>query len=142
MSSLIYSNPAGSVPPYKDLYTTVVTVPPNTALAFVSTQWAGDADSNVLFPNDYRKQAKYIWENLAKMLKDMGCGLKDVVLKKLTVVDFNDDIGKETTEAFIECFPDEKEYLFKSGVEFARAPGFHKPGIVISIGLIVVVPAK
>ncbi len=86
MSSLIYSNPAGAVPPYKNLFSSVVTVPANTSLSFVSTQWASDKDGNVLCPNDYRGQSRVIWENLLKMLKEMGCGLKDVVLTKLSVV--------------------------------------------------------
>ena len=86
MSSLIYSNPASAVPPYKNLYSSVVTVPPNTSLAFVSTQWAGDKDGNVLFRNDYFMQAKIVKENLVKILQEMGCRNKDIISQKMSLV--------------------------------------------------------
>jgi len=143
MSSLIFSNPTGAVPPYKNLFSSVTTVPPNTSLAFISTQWAGDKDGNVLFPNDYRAQSKVIAENVVKILEEMGCGFKDIILRKMSVVDFNDDIGKEMTEASIEAVPDDqKEFMFKSSFQFCRTPGFHKDGIVVSLDLIVAVPTK
>lgn len=82
MSSITFSNPKGAVPPYEDLYSTVATIPPNNSVAYVSTQWAGDINSNVVAPNDYRAQSKHIWGNINKILKEMGCSLKNVALVK------------------------------------------------------------
>jgi hypothetical protein len=47
--------------------------------------------------------------------------------------DFNDDIGKEIVEGYKEALPGEKEFWFKSASQFARTPGFHKDGIVLSV---------
>lgn len=84
MSSITFSNPKGAVPPYEDLYSTVAIIPPNTSVAYVSTQWAGDINSNVVAPNNYCAQSKHVWGNTNKILKEMGCSLKNVVLVKWT----------------------------------------------------------
>lgn len=142
MSSVTFSNPEGAVPPYENLFSTLAIVPPNTPVAYISTQWAGDVNGNVVAPNDYRAQSKYIWVNINKILKEMGCSLKDIVLKKVTFVDFNDAIGKEVTEAYTEAFPGEEEFWFKSASQFARTPGFHRDGVVLSVDLILALSPK
>jgi enamine deaminase RidA (YjgF/YER057c/UK114 family) len=83
--SIEHLNPSGAVPPYRDLYSTVTIVSPGTTLAYVSSQWAGDEESNVLFPDDYHGQSKVVWTNIGKILKELGCGMKDVVHKGITV---------------------------------------------------------
>jgi enamine deaminase RidA (YjgF/YER057c/UK114 family) len=135
MSHPTHINPSSAVPPYQTLFSIATIVPSGSSLAYISTQWAGDADGNVLHAGDYHGQSKVVWANVAKILKEMGCGLKDVVHRKITFVDFDDEIGKQVVTALMEVMPEEKEHWFSSALTFARTPGFHKPGVVYSVSL-------
>jgi enamine deaminase RidA (YjgF/YER057c/UK114 family) len=76
-----FDTQAGS-PPYKNLFHTVSLVPPNTSLAFISTQWAADPATGKLVEGtegDVHKQSKVIWANIVGILKELGAEMKDVV---------------------------------------------------------------
>jgi enamine deaminase RidA (YjgF/YER057c/UK114 family) len=83
MAEIKHLNPSGAVPPYRNLFHSVTIIPPNTTLAYISTQWAGDDNSELQHPDDYRGQSKYIWTRIARILKELGCGMKDVVHRKV-----------------------------------------------------------
>jgi len=84
MAEIKHVNPSSAVPPYRDLFSSVTIVPPGKSLAYISTQWAGDADSNVVHPDDVQGQSKVIWTNIAGILKELGAGMKDVVHTTVT----------------------------------------------------------
>lgn len=50
--------------------------------------------------------------------------------------EFNDDIGKAVVTAQMEVMPDEEKYWWASSLNFTQSAGFHKPGIVYSVRLI------
>lgn len=82
MTSLKHFNPAAGSPPYKNLFHNVTVVPPNTSLAYISTQWAADPATGGLAEGtegDARKQAKIVWVNIVSILKDLGAEMKDVI---------------------------------------------------------------
>ncbi|KAK5017710.1 hypothetical protein LTR16_002114 [Cryomyces antarcticus] len=135
MSSVQHSNPSGAVPPYRDLFSSVTIVPPNTTLAYVSTQWAGDQDSNVLHPDDYYGQAKVIWTNIGTILGELGAGVKDIVHRVVKFKEFDDEIGRAVVTAVMEALPGEDEYWWQSSLAFAQVAGFHKPGIVYTVSV-------
>jgi enamine deaminase RidA (YjgF/YER057c/UK114 family) len=87
MSSIKFLNPTAGSPPYKNLFSNVAIVPPNTSMAYISTQWAADPKTGELMEgvaDDYGKQSKIIWENIVGILKELGVGMKDVVHKTVT----------------------------------------------------------
>ena len=69
MATVKHYNPTGVCPPHKNLYSTVTVIPPNHSLVFISTQWAGDENGDVVSPGDYVEQSKVIHANLAKILE-------------------------------------------------------------------------
>lgn len=82
MSSLKHFNTQAGSPPYKNLFHNVTIVPPNTSLAYISTQWAADpatGELSVGTEGDISKQAKIIWTNIAAILKELGAEMKDVI---------------------------------------------------------------
>jgi enamine deaminase RidA (YjgF/YER057c/UK114 family) len=84
MTSLNHLNPKAGSPPYKSLFSNVTIVPPNTPLAYISTQWAADPATGELYEgmeNDYRKQAKVIWTHIIGILKELEAEPKDIVHK-------------------------------------------------------------
>jgi enamine deaminase RidA (YjgF/YER057c/UK114 family) len=84
MASLTHFNTTAGSPPYKSLFSNVTIVPPNTSLAYISTQWAADPTTGELVEGvagDYAKQSKIIWDNLVAILKELGAEMKDVVHK-------------------------------------------------------------
>jgi enamine deaminase RidA (YjgF/YER057c/UK114 family) len=86
MSVKFFNTTAGS-PPYRSLFSNVAIVPPNTSMAYISTQWAADPKTGELMEDvadDYGKQAKIIWENIVAILKELGVSLKDVVHKTVS----------------------------------------------------------
>jgi len=140
MASAKHINPPSGVAPYHSLFHTVTAIPSGTSLAYISTQWAGDEASNVLHPDNYREQSKVIWTNIAGILKEMGCSLKDVVHRIVTFKDFTDDIGKDVVEGMMEGLSDEdKQHALASSLRFVMAAGFHKPGIVYTVDCVVAV---
>jgi enamine deaminase RidA (YjgF/YER057c/UK114 family) len=75
-------NTVAGATPYKDLFTKVTIVPPNCSLAFISTQYACDAETGELpagMEGDYAKQSAKIWEQIVAMLKELGVTMKEVV---------------------------------------------------------------
>jgi enamine deaminase RidA (YjgF/YER057c/UK114 family) len=82
MSSLKHFNPEAGSPPYKNLFHNVTIVPPNSSIAYISTQWAADPTTGLLTEGaegDARKQAVIVWKNVVAILKEMGAEMKDVV---------------------------------------------------------------
>ena len=57
--------------------------------------------------------------------------------------EFTDDIGKEATEAYLECLPEEwKADAFASSLTYIGVGNFHRPGIVLSVELVVAIPQR
>ena len=82
MSSLKHFNTEAGSPPYKNLFHNVTIVPPNTSLAYISTQWAADPATGDLVAGtegDIGKQSKIIWTNIVAILKELGAETKDIV---------------------------------------------------------------
>jgi enamine deaminase RidA (YjgF/YER057c/UK114 family) len=82
MASVQHLNPTAGAKPYRDLFSTVSIIPPNTAVAYISTQWACDPNTGELFEgiaDDYYKQAKIVQQNLVGILKELGAEMKDIV---------------------------------------------------------------
>jgi enamine deaminase RidA (YjgF/YER057c/UK114 family) len=87
MASLKHFNPKAGSPPYKSLFSNVTVVPPNTTLAYISTQWAADPETGELVKGcegDAGKQAQIIWTNITAILKELGAEMKDVVHRTVT----------------------------------------------------------
>lgn len=87
MPSPTHLNTQAGAPPYKSLFSTVSIVPPNTSLAYISTQWAADPSTGELaegVAGDYTKQAEIIWKNIASILKELGAEMKDVVYRTVS----------------------------------------------------------
>jgi enamine deaminase RidA (YjgF/YER057c/UK114 family) len=84
MTSVTFLNTKAGSPPYKRLFSNVAIVPPNTSIAYISTQWAADPKTGELMEgvaDDYGKQAKIVGENCVGILKELGAGMKDVIHK-------------------------------------------------------------
>jgi len=82
MSALKHFNTKAGAAPYRDLFHTVTIVPPNTSLAYISTQWAADPATGELVAGsegNAGKQAGIVWTNIAAILKELGAEMKDVV---------------------------------------------------------------
>jgi enamine deaminase RidA (YjgF/YER057c/UK114 family) len=81
MAALKHFNPKAGAPPYKGLFSTVTVVPPNTSLAYISSQWAADANGELVegTAGDYAKQVKITWEHVIGILKELGVDFKSVV---------------------------------------------------------------
>jgi 2-iminobutanoate/2-iminopropanoate deaminase len=62
----------------------------DATLIFTTGQIALDASGVVLYPNDPAKQAEYIYESLAQILKLSGASLDDVVKTTVYLTDMND----------------------------------------------------
>ncbi|KAE8454604.1 hypothetical protein EG329_000227 [Mollisiaceae sp. DMI_Dod_QoI] len=137
MANLTHFNPKAGSQAYKGLFSNCTIVPPNTSLAYISTQLVeGTA-------GDYGKQSKVIWSNLVQILKELGAQMKDVVHTTASFSEFNDDIGKEVVEAWVSAMPDEwKEDMFKPSLTYNGVSHFHRPGIVYAVQVIVAVPSK
>ena len=85
--SIKFLNTTAGSPPYKELFSTVAIVPPNTSMAYISTQWASDPKTGELMEgvaDDYGKQSKIIWENIVAILRELGVSMKDVVHKTVS----------------------------------------------------------
>ncbi|CZR63008.1 uncharacterized protein PAC_12905 [Phialocephala subalpina] len=146
MANLTHLNPKSGSPPYKGLFSNCTIVPPNTSLAYISTQWAADPSTGELIEGvagDYGKQSKVIWGNLVQILKELGATMKDVVHTTACFKEFNDEIGKEVVEAWVSVMPDKwKGDMFKPSLTFNGPAHFHRLGIVYSVQLVVAVPPK
>lgn len=62
----------------------------DTVMIFSTGQIALDRDGNVLFPDDPAKQAGFVYESLAKILRQAGASLDDVVKTTVFVTDMAD----------------------------------------------------
>ena len=103
-------------------------------LVFISGMTAGDEQGRIVGEGDIVRQAEYIYEKMARILKVVGCTLADVV---------------ETTEYYLTLENYEKTaavrrkvfggppYPAATGVQCA---GLIRPGALIEIKAIAVVP--
>ncbi|KAI9765924.1 MAG: putative translational inhibitor protein [Geoglossum simile] len=140
--SLEHINPPGSAPPYKNLYSNVTIVPPGAKLAFVSSQWASGPDGELVEggSGNYYVQAKQTWINIMAILKALGCGVKDIVHKQVCYVEFNEEIGKSSVAGGLEAVGPEGEDFLKSSLRYAGYGNFHRPDVLISVDVIVMIP--
>ena len=82
MAGVKHFDTQAGAPPYKNLFHTVSIVPPNTSLAFISTQWAADPATGNLVEGtegDVYKQSKVLWGHIVGILKELGAEMKDIV---------------------------------------------------------------
>lgn len=82
MADLKHFNTKAGSPPYKNLFSTVTIVPPNTSLAFISTQWAADPATGELVEgvaDDYFKQSAIIYKNITGIMHELGVEFKDII---------------------------------------------------------------
>ena len=56
---------------------------------FVSGTVAVDGESNVIAPNNYYEQTKFIIQKIEKVIKEAGGSLSDVVRTRIYVLDIN-----------------------------------------------------
>lgn len=76
-------------------------------IIFTTGQIAMDKDGNVLYPRDPAKQAEFVYESLAKILKEAGASLDDVVKATVFVTDMDDfaEISKVRNKYFKKSEP-------------------------------------
>ncbi|KAG4433678.1 hypothetical protein IFR05_010846 [Cadophora sp. M221] len=146
MSGLTHFNPkAGSVP-YRSLFSNVTIVPPNTSLAYISTQWAADPSTGELIDGvegDYFKQSQIVYTNIVAILKELGAEAKDIVHRTVSFLEFTDDIGKAAIEGMMSVIPDEwKADAFAPSLSFNGPAVFHRPGLVYAVDMVVAVPNR
>ncbi len=73
-------------PPYKSRFSTVTIVPPNTPIAYISTQWAADPATGDMVTGgkgSYYHQAKQVWTNIVAILEELGVGLEACVHRQV-----------------------------------------------------------
>ena len=73
---------------------------------FVSGTVAVDGESNVVAPNNYYEQTKFIIQKIEKALQKTGASLKDVVRTRMFVLDI--ECWQEVARAHKEFFKDIK----------------------------------
>ncbi|KAH7390341.1 hypothetical protein BKA64DRAFT_678998 [Cadophora sp. MPI-SDFR-AT-0126] len=143
MANLTHFNPKHGSMPYKSLFSNVTIVPPNTSLAFISSQWAADPSTGELVEGtagDYFKQSQIIYQNLVSILKELGAEFKDIVHRTVSFLEFSDDIGKAVIEGMMSALPDEwKADAFAPSLAFNGPAIFHRPGMVYVVDFVVAV---
>jgi 2-iminobutanoate/2-iminopropanoate deaminase len=104
-------------------------------MIFTTGQIALDANGVVLFPDDPEKQAEYIYESLAQILKLSGASLDDVVKTTVYLTDMND---------FGKISPVRNKYLQKAepASTLVEVSKLVKDGCSVEIEVIAVVKAK
>jgi len=100
-----YLNPA-SAPPPQGMYSHVARVAPGE-LAFIAGQVAVDANGNPVGVGDFAAQMGQVFENLGKILKDLGSEFEAVVqfTTFLTSADFIPIWMRERAAFFPKLFP-------------------------------------
>ena len=80
-TALVHFNPEGSTPAYKDIYQNVTVIPPGARIAVVSSQWACDSTGQLVEggKDNYKLQAKQMWQNVFTILHAMGCTMENVI---------------------------------------------------------------
>ncbi|OGD84673.1 hypothetical protein A2165_02500 [Candidatus Curtissbacteria bacterium RBG_13_40_7] len=79
----------------------------DTVLIFTTGQIAMDKTGNVVHPDNPAKQAKFIFENLQKILSEAGASLDDVVKTTVFVTNMDDfaEISKVRNQYFKNSEP-------------------------------------
>ena len=100
-----YVNPP-SAPPVQGMYSHVARMAPGE-LAFIAGQVAIDAKGNPVGVGDLAAQVKQVFENLGKILKDLGTDFESVVqfTTFMTSADYIPLWMKERAALFPELFP-------------------------------------
>src|SRR5262245_19104505 len=103
-----YLNPA-SAPPPQGMYSHVERVAPGE-LAFIAGQVAVDANGNAVGVGDFAAQVGHVFENLGKILNDLGSEFEAVVqfTTFLTSADFIPIWIRERAALFPRLFPSGK----------------------------------
>lgn len=81
MVNVKYNRPEGIHTPFSH-YSHSVEVSGAQKFIFCAGQVAGDADGNILGPDDFDAQGELVMENLRNVLEEAGAGMTDVI--KLT----------------------------------------------------------
>ncbi|KAL2060195.1 hypothetical protein VTL71DRAFT_9590 [Oculimacula yallundae] len=151
MANLTHFTPKAGAPPYKSLFSTVTLVPANTSLAYISSQWAADAETGELTEgtaNDYGKQAFVTYQHIVGILKELGATAKDIVHRTVSFNtdgyrEFNDEIGRVVIENMIAAMPEEwRGDALSPALAFNGPAVFHRPGMVYVVDLVVAVPGR
>jgi len=104
-SGVAYLNPA-SAPPPQGLYSHVARMAPGE-LAFIAGQVAVDANGNPIGVGDFAVQVGQVFDNLGKILQDLGSEFEAVVqfTTFLTDADFIPIWMRERAALFPKLFP-------------------------------------
>lgn len=81
MAQIKHNRPSGMHQPFSH-YSHSVEVSQAQKFIFCAGQVAGDAEGNILGPDDFEAQGELVMENLERVLKEAGAKMTDVV--KLT----------------------------------------------------------
>jgi enamine deaminase RidA (YjgF/YER057c/UK114 family) len=104
-SGVTYVNPP-SAPPPQGMYSHVARMQPGE-IAFIAGQVAIDAKGNPLGVGDFAAQVAPVFENLGKILKDLGTDFESVVqfTTFMTSADYIPAWMKERSALFPKLFP-------------------------------------
>ena len=104
-SAVSYLNPPGA-PPVQGMYSHVARVAPGE-LAFIAGQVAIDARGNPVGVGDFAAQVAPVFQNLGKILKDLGTDFESVVqfTTFMTSADYIPIWMKERSALFPKLFP-------------------------------------
>lgn len=107
----------------------------NVDWIFVTGQIAMDADGNVVCPGDIAGQADFIFNNIAKILKEADASLDDVVKAQLFLTDMN---------LFSQVSPVRNKYFEKSQPvsTMVEVNALVKTGCMLEIEVIAMKEAK
>lgn len=107
----------------------------NVDWIFVTGQIAMDADGNVVCPGDIAGQADFIFNNIAKILKEADASLDDVVKAQLFLTDMN---------LFSQVSPVRNKYFEKSQPvsTMVEVKALVKTGCMLEIEVIAMKEAK
>lgn len=87
-------------------YSHVVAVPPGHQLIFVAGQVATDSTGTLVGRNDFRAQARQVFENLRRALEAEGATFADVVKLNIFVLDISHvPILREVRDAYLTRIP-------------------------------------
>lgn len=91
MSKIERIQPEGEFPYLMGAYSQGVKVPlPGADLIFLTGQKAVDSKGNVMYPNDPEKQTEYIFENIRRLLAEVGAAISDIVKAQIFVLNMQD----------------------------------------------------
>src|SRR5690625_1235789 len=108
-------------------------------LIFVGGQVAFDENRNIIGEGDIEAQTRAVFENIKKVLNEVGADMKDIV--KFNTYYVNDAEGEEVNEFWRKMTKVRLEYLPEPGPAgtAVRVEGFATDGLLIEVEAIAVV---